>query len=111
MNGTLVDDRASVDLDAGHLAQPGRVLDGKVREDHLGGGRAHVDADAEHVAEESSQAGLFLHRTLGQDHLHVAMRARDDVHTDQFAHALGGGRPGVGGGLDRAQSPRTITVT
>ena len=50
VDGTLIEDGSGLDADARGLSGSGRILDGKVREDDLGGGGANVDADADHVA-------------------------------------------------------------
>ena len=40
-------------------------------------------------------------RWLPEDRLDLVVRARDDLHADDFPDVAGGLRPGVGGGLDR----------
>src|SRR5437868_6760573 len=48
-------------------------------------------------------AELFCAEAVSVEHLFkLAVRARDDVHADQFADAAGGGGAGIGRGFDRA---------
>ena len=70
----------------------------------LAGGDDRADDAAEdhEAARPPGGAAAYLRGLADGEHvLEVRVRARDDVHGDQLAHAARGGGAGVGGGLDR----------